>query len=219
MEELRAFLLSEELKRGIELVGLILTIVLVYIGCKGLEQLKVAKKTLNINSRRDAARLAIELVNKYDPKLVDRYHELIEILKEDRSKQSIDFISFEVSNYNDKVKNNSTYQLQLKLARSNFHDLADDLESFAFPFVSKIADENIAFNAIGGRFCVLMNVVYPFVMESRNNMKSNVPYKSSVELYGVWSNRLKRTFNNEKIENLLKDTPNDNTDTYKPLGT
>jgi len=131
--------------------------ILLIVAIFGLAQLRIAKYTLRINSKRDAALLSIKLCETYIPTSNDLYQKIAIELK----KMKIDYLFLEklsLVNFTDQeLKTLMKDQYDLisinYLALSiNFEIMLNELEYFSMPFINKIADEEIAFSRVSLNF-------------------------------------------------------------------
>ena len=75
----------------------------------------------------------------------------------------------------------------------------NSLEAFATYFTSKMADEEIAFSAVGLTYCNTIEKLFPFIA---TNISSDHQYYSNIkDLYQIWSKRIKK----EKLQNQVKE--------------
>lgn len=217
---MKEFILSSEFRQILELIYFLCAPFLVLLALIGLKQLRIAKETLRINSQRDASRLSINLISKFDKISTRNYSNLCTALKKDELEQPLEFFKFTKEEYESIPKEKKEeFNKRLKIANIEFSDIAEDLEAFAVPFIHKIADENIAFNSIGGKYCILMGICYPFIMESRIELKTNLSYSDAVDLYNIWFPKLKNRLTEEKIKDLELEIKKGPDQKIKPLGT
>lgn len=89
------------------------------------------------------------------------------------------------------------------------------MECFASFFTSKVADEEIAFRAIGKTYCDATKDLLPnLIIHSKKGYFTNI-----IELFFLWNNRLKKQDLQKKQISLEKELLNIDNETIYPLGT
>lgn len=89
------------------------------------------------------------------------------------------------------------------------------LEEIAFAFVLGVADEREGFKVLGKTFCEDVELYYDVIAESRRTW---IYYQPIVELYGVWSSRLRATELHTKKHGIEAELSKIGHKTIKPIG-
>ena len=189
----------------------------------GLIQIWIAKQTLKINSKRDAALLSFQLGEKYMPKISSLYQkigaQMIE-LKIDHLKLE----SIPIKNFNDQeLKSLLKDQYDLiasnySTLKVNFYKLLDELENFSLPFITKIADEEVAFNNECLNFLQKVRLAAYFIVKERAEMNLEIYYDNTTKLYAIWSERFEALKIDAQIGNLKETRSKIKPKKINPLG-
>ncbi|CAH0341903.1 hypothetical protein [Rhizobium sp. CECT 9324] len=157
---------------------------LAIIAAIGLKQLNIAKSSAKMSAKRDAYRLAAERVDFYLGEVIPALNELDKKIKELELESIWKSTSFEINDNKISIKINSDPNLAKALLElGNGATVAfNKLEAFAVPFVSGLADCDVAYNSIG--------TTYMFSVE-RNlwilAICGESYYKSVSGLFCLWS--------------------------------
>jgi hypothetical protein len=165
------------------------TVGVLVVAIIGLKQLKISKDEARLNAKRDAARLANEQLKYYLEKIIPLQNELDEIIKKQRItifKQS----SFkrEGDKLSVKLAPTDTFMDQLEKVVGVFVEINNALEAFSSYFTSALADEKIAFKAVGSTFCDSVKQSLPLIASGQDRGS----YQNTIELYFMWQERLER---------------------------
>ncbi|MFA6248488.1 MAG: hypothetical protein WC615_16225 [Mucilaginibacter sp.] len=170
-------------------------------------QLEEAQKQLLISSKRDSIKLAAEQVHYYLNTIVGFQDVLNDQLKEaDINPLKITTYEF---NYKDIFK-----QYDAQVVR-NYHEklsphlvkylkVLNSMETFSTYFIQEVADENVAFEAVGATFCYSVNN-YSFVLCILSKLEHETFFCNTIKLYNIWSKRLEKKGIQYKKQNLEKE--------------
>jgi uncharacterized FlaG/YvyC family protein len=186
----------------------------------GLIQLSIAKKTLQINSRRDAATLAAKQVEIYMTRVIPLQNKMFHFeLKEKIERPKISIGEFTTEALINKIGKDEYLKIakeRIKLM-SLYLPILNSMEAFSVYFMKEVADEEIAFSSVGRTFTKSVESLYFDVASCRGNESKS--FQNLVELYGIWNNKLSK----EKLENnqmdLAKQLDAIESVSIKPIGT
>jgi hypothetical protein len=187
----------------------------------GLIQIILTKKTLKINSRRDAATLAAKQVEVYLTRVMPLIDTLTKVEKQNNTKT----IKLEVGDFSRKDLIKKLGQSQyLEIAKSRLNIIYDilpvinSLESFSVYFIKEVADEEIAFSALGGTFVATVEFRYFDISYSifDENDKS---FQNTIALYNLWSARMAKTKLKKEYQILNEKIQKINDEKINPIGT
>ncbi|MBW1888448.1 MAG: hypothetical protein JRI52_08885 [Deltaproteobacteria bacterium] len=74
---------------------------------------------------------------------------------------------------------------------TQFVDTLNLLDFYSMTFTKKVAFEEAAFDCVGITFCWSVEDYYPMIALARDNSEDKM-YCNLLELYTIWSNRLKK---------------------------
>lgn len=166
-------------------------------------QLTQAKNYLKTISKREAASIAAKRVEFFIAKIIPLGNKI----HEEKEKSDIVVFKGKVKDFNQSEFGDWTKEYQ-----KFFFDLIDNnrillgldlinyLEGFAVYFTKGIGDEKIAFSSIGSQFCDYVETYYPSISFIRTDNNPNKSYDNLVELYEIWSKRLKKFESEELIK-------------------
>lgn len=185
-----------------------------------LIQLSIAKKTLKINSKRDAATLAAKQVEIYMTRVIPLHNKIFHYeLKEKIERPEISVGEFTTEVLIEKMGKDE----YLKVAKERMKLLSiclatlNSMEAFSVYFIKEVADEEIAFSSVGRTFTKSVESLYFDIASCRS--KESKPFQNLIELYGIWKNKLsKEKLENDKID-LAKQLDAIESVSIKPLGT
>ncbi|MBX7204376.1 MAG: hypothetical protein K1X81_03025 [Bacteroidia bacterium] len=213
-------------KSIIENISLLSGTLIFLVTLVGLWQIVLTKKSMRISSQRDAAKLSLELCEKFNQEMNSKVSNTL--YQEFKSNNlDFDFISDSnnvLSSIDEKeIKNTlgNYYEIMKNLnGKLNYHlqDVADSLECLAIPIINKIADEQIAYHFAGYPF-VQCTKLCSYYIVARNN-KNPETYENLISLYCLWNKRIAKNRIDKEIKRLqtagkvIKDQKN-----IKPIGT
>lgn len=127
---------------------------LAIIAAIGLQQLRIAKNSAKMNAKRDAYRLAAERVDFYLREVIPALNKLDIKIAELKIESISKSTSFEISGGEISIKINRDPNLAKALLDlgNGATDAFNKLEAFSVPFVSGLADGDVAYNSVGTTF-------------------------------------------------------------------
>jgi hypothetical protein len=207
-------------KTIVENLSLLSGPILTIFAIVGVFQLFQTKKALIITSKRDAANLAAQQIKDYSERIIPLLSEYDFALLSDK----IPSIKIEIGEFNEeylKEKLGEKKINEISLERIKYIvyqcDALNSLEAFSTYFTKGVADEQIAYSAIGRTFCYS---VENYFFEISNHRKESDPtYQNIIELYKLWSERLKKDRLTLEQKEILKKIKNINCKIVEPIGT
>jgi hypothetical protein len=182
----------------------------------GLKQLKIAKDTAKMNAKRESLKLANSQIHHYLTKVVD----LQNILDSEIEKHNIKLYKNAkaiIKGDTITVKLNSDKH-ELKKLESIAEPLVNTLnsmESFATFFTSKLADEKIAFKAVGKTYCGSVKTLMPDIaFHASRGHHTNI-----LDLFLIWNNRIEQQKLREEKSSIEEKLLQIDNKPIKPLGT
>ncbi len=188
-------------KSLVENIYLISGPVIAILGFVAILQLKLTKKTLQITSKRQAAELATRQVDIYTNQIILQQNQIDEFKKTQGIKKleieckyfTQDELFTLMSNENiSKRKDDFLKNVNLMTTMLN------SMETFSLYFTKGVADEEIAYSAIGVTFCDSVKNYSFELSASRYEAEENV-YYNIIKLYDIWNSRLKSENLNKEI--------------------
>jgi hypothetical protein len=194
--------------------------ILTLLAVAGIVQLFLTKKTLIINSQRDAANLAAQQLRDYCERVIPTLNKYDISLR----KEKIQDVDIEIGEF-------SRQYLEKKLGKPRLKEIVNErlkllylqlnalntLESFSIYFVKGIADEQIAYSSVGRTFCFSVEKYYFDIAFSRS--KDDNAFQNIIDLYKLWRSRLDKEKLTKEQEDLLRRLNNINVETIDPIGT
>jgi hypothetical protein len=181
--------------------------ILLIVAIIGLAQIWVAKYTLKISSKREAALFSFDLCEKYMASTDEIYQTILENLSE----LKIDYRKIEktrLDNFTD-TEIRSLLSEQYDLISNNYENLKgafinllNELERYSLPFISKIADEQIAYDNECINFIHKVKLSSFFIFKSRELRETNLMFENTTKLYAIWHDRLNANTLDEEISDL-----------------
>lgn len=216
----------DETKSIIENLYLLSGPSLLLVAILGLRQLKIAKKSIRVNSKRQSAILTFELSHKYMEGLETDYQTLIHKMEE----LGIDYEKLESLNFQDITNISSDYEHYSEYEKVishyddleyHFHVILNKLEAYSTPFIHEIADEEIGYNLDVFQFQQICNLCACSINLLRKNEKDNKDYilSSIVKLYKLWTERNEKHRIIGQVDRLLKKGNSIKDQRIKPIGT
>jgi hypothetical protein len=172
-------------------------------------QLEESQKQITIKFLREAATFSANLTKEYIIEIIPLENEIYHLKK----KENWDDVEVEIKNFtNDEfLKPNESLNKAINMPDSIMFlklELANRLEYFAIYFTKGIADEKVAYTALGKQYCDSVEGIYPVIALTRGSKNPAKPYDNLVELYKCWNSRMKSTlveFEKENLSNELKE--------------
>jgi hypothetical protein len=179
-----------------------------------LNQIKVAKKALKTQSKRDSLKLTATECARYFDKIIPLQNELNEAINDNKVnffkgwQVKIDANQIELSrNSNFDMDNFDSIGNQLTT-------VCNSMESFAAYFVSGVADEYVAYNTVGTTFILTLDILIPWVVSCRKDGY----YKNLIELYGMWKKRRDAFLLSQEREKIDRQLSKIGTKKIYPIG-
>lgn len=219
---------------SLELIGVIAQGVVALSALLVVWQVVVTKQHFVLNSRRESVKYASQLVKSYLEEIIPKQNENADILDSknftywDKPVDLTEFTRSEMEGVENKeLRKHCKYAANFlhtnrKDALFSTVDVANLMESFAVPFVAEVADEKVAFEAIGVTFCKAVNRRYFLYCMVREKEKTSFTYyENTIKLYRLWSARLHHSeLENSflKVQSELEESAK-NSNSIKPIGT
>lgn len=215
----------DENKSILENLYLLSNPILLIIAVFGLKQIKIAKDSLRINSKRQSAILAFELIEKCFSELNGIYDQITTKMTE----LNIDYKKIEKLNLHSLYEidsSNESYQEYLKVIENydslqyDMWKMMDTLETFSIPFIEKIADEEIAYNSEFLKFYQFCNLASVEVIKTREKRPNETKiYENVIKLYAIWKERNEKLIISNQVSSLLSRSREIKDKKIKPIGT
>jgi hypothetical protein len=188
----------ESLKTFLEIVNWISGILIAVFAYLGLQQLKIAKDSITISSKRDAYKITADKVGAF----ADHIIPLINDLNEKVEKKKITFFSeteikIEEKRIRVKTPKGEKHAKDLVSISKELSCLFNALEGFAIYFTSGVASEELAFTTVGIVYCESVKTYLPAIIISSENNKY---YKHLLGLFFRWNKRISKM----NLMNVLK---------------
>lgn len=169
---------------------------------KALEQIKVGKQASQISCERESYRLAAERCEFFHKEVSPEVDTFFKMLKE----KEITFLSQCKVTIEDKniksVPSKDKEQLKKLVSElEHFHELFNKLELFAMYFTSGIADEKLAYHALGTSYCQLVEKLIPLLLMKFYKQEC----KHIMGLFSIWHPRVQKLKDKKRIEELKKE--------------
>jgi hypothetical protein len=162
--------------------------VLAAVAIFGLRQIYVAKKSVQINSRRDAYRLSSQQLSLYLTDIIPILNELDRKLDEKNlsgiggwaeiltGSEGLSIRYRPTESHIASFKDEEVYTLAIKAL--------NHMESFSQPFASGLASESIAYKTVGTTYLNSVKKVLPFMVVAGDEY-----YKNTMNLFAIWHKR------------------------------
>ena len=193
----------DESKSLIENISLLSGPILAILGFAAVIQLRLTKKSIITASMRQAAELSSKQVEVYNNKIIPLQDKLF--LKETELKVE----KPQLHNLEKFLKQEITAQLDAKSIENAINQsiptifqlliILNNMEAFSTYFTKGVADEEIAYSAIGRTFCHTIDG-YSFDICILREDDETSAFNNLIELYKIWNARLRT----EKISKELK---------------
>ena len=216
----------------LQYANFVVQVVIAFAALFALQQIYVAKQTSVTNSRRESIRYASELTKDYLGNVIGLSDDSTSILRKNNFESYHQSSACELSTFKQEEIGNRNIPRQQHFLRykklvSEHPDVYSALiaelnarESFATPFVSKVADELVAFKAVGRTFCEAIERRYFALCYVRSSEHLGFSYfENTVELYNLWSARLRRSELESKSRKIKEELGQIEEHTIVPIGT
>jgi hypothetical protein len=153
-----------------------------------LRQIRLMKRDIMAKSERAAKEKAIEAAFKY-AELGKIFMQCLTTLEETlRESYKGPIGDFTPSSIPEELKKRA----EERRASGVFKHPLNTLDVIAANFISRVADEEIAFPIFGRGFCLTVDAHYDVIAMSRK-YPAHAPFSNTVQLYKIWLRRLSRT--------------------------
>jgi hypothetical protein len=156
----------------------------------GLKQLRISKQTSQLAATRDAYRLAADQCTFY----VDRVIPALNRLDAAIATKKVTYFRDSVVTIEEQMirvtppKDSKAINAVIDVASEQMEAL-NLLSSFALFFVSRVADESVAFSAVGQTYCRSVRDLLPILAPLS---RASNGYAGIVRLFMLWQSRLER---------------------------
>jgi len=206
-----------DILKVLEALNYIATIGLLVVAIYGLKQLKISKETSAANAQRDALKLSNDQSKYYLEKIIPILNDLD--LKISNKVKFITESSFEIKD--DGIKVHFANNMTDKDSR-DFVAIAPELthafnmlEGFSTYFISELADESVAFKAVGSTFCSTAKSYIPIIATAGEDQS----YQNLLELYVLWQKRIDAQLLNKQKVSIEEKLKKVNNTIIVPVGT
>jgi len=175
--------------------------VIAILGFVAILQLKLTKKTLQITSKRQAAELATRQVEIYTNEIIIQQNQIDEFEKTNGIKRiDIDCKLFTQDELFNLMSNENISKRRDDFLKNvnSIVTMLNSMETFSLYFTKGIADEEIAYSAIGVTFCETVKHYSFELSASRYEAEENV-YYNIIKLYDIWNSRIQSENLNKEI--------------------
>ncbi|HEY5590827.1 MAG TPA: hypothetical protein VIK55_07385 [Paludibacter sp.] len=185
-----------------------------------LSQVLLAKKTLEINSKREAAKLAVQQIELYLSKITPLQDEF-SMAQESKNIPTVVLEQKEFSlKYLETVMEKSTISKLLK-ERSpivmEILNVLNAMEAFSVYFVKGVADEEIAYSSVGGTFVFVVKGLF-FDIATSNEEENGIHFQNLIKLYKIWNARLEKENLTDSFQKIKEQLNGMNTPKINPIG-
>lgn len=186
----------------------------------GLKQLTLTREIAKINAKRESVKLANDQISFYLTKIIDLQNALnVEIERNNISIYKKTHFTIKNNGVSIKVDTNE-YEIRKEIEKldkiiSYRLDVLNSMEIFASFFTSKVADEEIAFKAVGRTYC---NTVEELMFDIARHVPEGY-HQDILDLFLIWNSRMQKRklfIEKEGIESELNKIKSN---VIKPLGT
>jgi hypothetical protein len=181
-----------------------------------LQQLRIAKESITISSKRDAYKLTADKVTWFAEHIIP----LINNLKEEIEKKEVTFFSeSKVKIEEDKISvhtpSNEKSAKDIVEIFGELTTLLNALEAFAIYFTSGVASEELAFSSIGSAYCRCVREFLPAAVLLNDNKKN---YENLLQLFIRWNSRIDKLDLLKNQKEIQKKLRKINDESITPIG-
>jgi hypothetical protein len=182
----------------------------------GLEQIRLTKQIAEKTAQRDAYRLAHEQCQSFGTSIAVT---IVQVLGSAKAAGITVYagLAFEVEGGRIVRHSFQSDVIAAAVTRIDPTVAMNMLEGFAMFFVTGLADEEIGYRETAIAFCELAAALMPAFWYYRERKRAM--YKSVIELYEMWNNRLAIEKLQEKRKEVERDLSRVRPRTIKPIGT
>jgi hypothetical protein len=185
-----------EIRPFLEVLYFIAGIVVAYAAVFALKQLSILKRTLQVQSKRDALKITSEQCNDYLSRIIELENEFDRKIIEHDVKY-FDGWKVTVKNNSISVDRESVPNMQGLAEISKELMVLNSMESFSSFFVSNVADEKVAYDIVGISFLNFNRTLMPLITHFRKYGH----YKNLSKLFVKWEMRkINEVLQKEKLD-------------------
>lgn len=204
------------IKPTCEMLYFISSLIVAYAAISALKQIRVMEKSISIQSKRDALKTSSDQCLYYMSEIIKLQNEL----SEEIDGKGVSFLkkwNVEVKGNDIQLKHEGPVDRQefIKLLQCDFPKAFNPMEAFATYFVSKVADENIAFKTVGKTYVNTVEEYIPLLL----HLSENGHYHNILQLYILWKNRFESIELQNQIQKNQKNLEKCMVKTIRPVGT
>lgn len=209
----------QEFRNYLEIAYFISGIVIAITALIALYQIKIAKNTLTVQSKRDALSLTANQCSHYASMIIELQNKLYE--KRVSEKCTFFDSSYWEVNTDGKsiivrnVLNGAPSLDEVDLVSKELLVVVNAMESFAIYFTSNVADESVAYKSVGKTFISTAETYMPWIILC---YKTDGYFSNIVELYVIWKNRKKQEELKTKMQYLKNELDKSILKPEKPIG-
>lgn len=189
-------------KDAVEIIGNLSQLLLCGLGALVFWQIKIAKdeitiakNDLKIRCQRDARARSMELGEKFAKEIVPKVSDFQRLIDGKKFKIKLHSLkNFYLEEITDAEKVDYDRATTLLGENPDLYketvDILNLFESLALNFTKGVADEEVMFTALADVYCRMVESCFAFLCSRRRKNSLN-PYENIVELYQIWSNRMR----------------------------
>ena len=200
------------IKPTMEILYFIAGIIVSITAILALKQIKIMKHTAEIQSKRDALTITSEQCVNYMTNIIKLQNEFNRSLKENQI-HFLDGWEVTISDNEISLKHDGKIDYS-NFDKMNYATVYNAMEAFATYFISKVADESVAFNSLGTTYVNTTEHYLPILLE----VNEDGYFRNIVNLYVLWTKRMISIDLQEQQENLKRKMKNYHTEVIKPIG-
>lgn len=194
--------------------------VLSLLGIVAILQLLMTKKAMITNARREAANIAAQQIDVYNNSIIPLYNELF--LLETKKKVSAPPIKpgpFRHKYLTQNMGEKKCLQIMEKRLPLTLPILQvlNAVEAFSTYFIKEVADEEIAFSAVGQTYCSSIESMFFDIASGRD--VDDQSFQNMIELYRLWNNRLEKQSLLKEKSKITQKLENVQENKVNPIGT
>lgn len=198
----------------VEYTSYLATSFLVIIAYKGLDQLRLTKKGMEDENRREQVKMALEEVRRFEL-LIEEWNKLTPKIEKELQLKGKAFGRWQLESYTIQEISeggkelSDDYNALIEVLKSNpdidakVLEVANKIETIAAAFTTKAADEDVAFGSMGEAYCTYIETIFFQFCFSRHKKGRNL-YDRTIELYKLWSKRLVEMDNEKPSQEVVK---------------
>nr|WP_298926528.1 hypothetical protein [uncultured Allomuricauda sp.] len=208
-------------KSIVENLSLLSGPIVAILGIVAILQLRLTKKVMKTNSEREAASLASQEIRVYNNSIIPLLDDLYFFEQENKLTRP----KIEIGQFNEKYL---IEQLGLKKYAQLFKErekpivkiiaIINALEAFATYFTGGVADEKLAFSAVGASYCYHVESMF-FDLSTAIKDENDKNFQNVIELYHIWNDRIKKQKLTNQLEKLGQSIKSIDDKSIDPIGT